>query len=111
MSETRERELVETVFDFLCRKYVQRADERQKSMGLQYTEAETHDLARQIATLLERLTSSEVTEEEVLDEFADVLSDEWADRDKSIYRCVERTLERTGYRIVRSAATSKEQHP
>lgn len=33
------------VFEFLCRKYVQRQDARQKSMGLQYTEAETHDLA------------------------------------------------------------------
>lgn len=33
------------VFEFLCRKYVQRQDARQKSMGLHYTEAETHDLA------------------------------------------------------------------
>jgi hypothetical protein len=37
------------LFAFLCRKYVQRADGRQKKMGLQYTEAETHDLAREIA--------------------------------------------------------------
>lgn len=36
------------VFAFLNRKYVQRADERQKEMGLQYTEAETHDLAKEI---------------------------------------------------------------
>lgn len=36
------------VFAFLNRKYVQRADERQKKMGLQYTEAETHDLAEEI---------------------------------------------------------------
>lgn len=37
------------VFDFLCRMYVQRSDARQMEMGLQYTEAETHDLAKQIA--------------------------------------------------------------
>ncbi|USN15206.1 hypothetical protein KIKIMORA_00590 [Brevundimonas phage vB_BpoS-Kikimora] len=33
---------------FLEQKYVQRADERQKQMGLAYTEAETGDLARQL---------------------------------------------------------------
>ena len=38
-----------SIFDWLCRKYVQRADARQKSLGLQYTEAETHDLAEEIA--------------------------------------------------------------
>lgn len=37
------------LFDHLCRVYVQRADERQRSMGLQYTEAETHDLAKECA--------------------------------------------------------------
>lgn len=37
-----------TLFDLLSRKYVQRADARQKTMGLQYTEAETHDLAKVI---------------------------------------------------------------
>jgi len=36
-------------FQWLCRKYVQRADDRQRSMGLQYTEAETHNLAAEIA--------------------------------------------------------------
>jgi hypothetical protein len=36
------------IFNLLCQKYVQRADDRQKSMGLQYTEAETHDLAHTI---------------------------------------------------------------
>lgn len=41
--------LVERAFGFLCRKYVQRADARQSEMGLQYTEAETHDLARAVA--------------------------------------------------------------
>lgn len=40
------------IFALLCRKYVQRADDRQKAMGLQYMEAETHDLAREIAALL-----------------------------------------------------------
>lgn len=33
-------------FAVLCRTYVQRADDRQRAMGLQYTEAETHDLAK-----------------------------------------------------------------
>ncbi len=37
------------IFEFLCRKYVQRSDQRQKAMGLQYTEAETHDLAQELA--------------------------------------------------------------
>jgi hypothetical protein len=32
-------------FALLVRKYVQRSDERQRQMGLQYTEAETRDLA------------------------------------------------------------------
>jgi hypothetical protein len=40
------------LFAFLCRKYVQRADDRQKEMGLQYTEAETHDLAKTIAKFM-----------------------------------------------------------
>jgi hypothetical protein len=40
---------VETkLFAFLNQKYLQRADERQAAMGLQYMEAETHDLAREI---------------------------------------------------------------
>lgn len=43
------------VLAFLRRKYVQRADARQKSMGLQYTTAETHDLAEEIARLFARL--------------------------------------------------------
>lgn len=36
------------LFDFICRKYVQRSDERQKQMGLQYTTAGTRDLASTI---------------------------------------------------------------
>jgi hypothetical protein len=39
-------------FRVLCIKYVQRADSRQKEMGLQYTEAETHDLAEQIVRII-----------------------------------------------------------
>ena len=40
------------IFEWLCRKYVQRSDEGQKAMGLQYTTAETHDLARELASWL-----------------------------------------------------------
>ncbi|ASE40948.1 DUF551 domain-containing protein [Brevundimonas vesicularis] len=35
----------EQIFAWLNRKYVQRAEERQRSMNLQYMEAETHDLS------------------------------------------------------------------
>lgn len=42
------------IFDFLCQKYVQRADARQKAMKLQYTEAETHDLAKEIRQFIRR---------------------------------------------------------
>lgn len=42
----------QAIFEFLCRKYVQRSDARQKSMGLQYTEAETHDLAREMSAFI-----------------------------------------------------------
>lgn len=47
--------LEEDIFAFLCRKYVQRSDDRQKAMGLQYTEAETHDLAHEITLYVESL--------------------------------------------------------
>jgi len=47
------RTLESDLFSFLCRKYVQRADELQKAMGLQYTEAETHDLAKMIANFID----------------------------------------------------------
>lgn len=40
------------LFAFFCRKYVQRSDDRQRSMGLQYTEAETHDLAKETARFI-----------------------------------------------------------
>lgn len=44
----RENELETALFQFLCRKYTQRSDARQLSMGLQYTQAETHDLAKEL---------------------------------------------------------------
>lgn len=40
-----ERASEKSVFDWLCKTYVQQSDQRQKAMGLQYTDAETHDLA------------------------------------------------------------------
>ena len=56
MIEAMENELSPTgekaIFEFLCRKYVQRADDRQRSMGLQYMEAETHDLAQELAAFI-----------------------------------------------------------
>jgi len=45
--------LEEEVFQLLTRVYVQRADQRQKAMGLQYTLAETHDLAKTVAKFIE----------------------------------------------------------
>jgi hypothetical protein len=42
-------ELEAAIFAFLERKYVQCSNPRQKAMGLQYMEAETHDLAEEIA--------------------------------------------------------------
>lgn len=48
----------EQIFAFLCRKYVQRADSRHREMGLQYMEAETHDLARALDTLSDNLDES-----------------------------------------------------
>jgi len=44
------------VLEWLEQTYAQRSDERQKSMGLAYMEAETHDLAREISRLLLRET-------------------------------------------------------
>lgn len=46
------------IFNYLNRKYVQRSDERQKSMGLQYTTAETHDLAREIMKFVRQRVES-----------------------------------------------------
>lgn len=44
--------LEQQVFEYLCHKYVQRSDERQARMSLQYTTAETHDLAVEIAKFI-----------------------------------------------------------
>lgn len=46
-------ELLAKAQAFVDRKYVARADERQKSMGLAYVEAERRDLAREIARFAE----------------------------------------------------------
>lgn len=40
------------IFEFLEQKYIQRADARQKEMGLQYMTAETHDLSRELAKFM-----------------------------------------------------------
>jgi hypothetical protein len=45
------------LYDFLCRRYVQRSDERQRQMGLVYMTAETHDLAKQIADYIKAAKS------------------------------------------------------
>jgi hypothetical protein len=48
------------VFAFLTGVYVQQSDKRQQRMGLQYTTAETHDLAKTVARFIEnRRTESE----------------------------------------------------
>jgi hypothetical protein len=47
-------EMIEQAFAMLCQKYVQRSDERQAEMGLQYTTAETHELAKTIAAFVAR---------------------------------------------------------
>lgn len=44
-----DNELLDRAQAFVDRKYVARADERQKAMGLAYVEAERVDLAREIA--------------------------------------------------------------
>jgi hypothetical protein len=41
------------LYRFICQKYVQQQDERQRVMGLAYTTAETHDLARTLARWFE----------------------------------------------------------
>ena len=43
----------EKIYDYLCRKYVQKGDIRQRADGLSYMKAETHDLAREIASWIE----------------------------------------------------------
>jgi hypothetical protein len=56
-------------FYLLSRRYVQRADDRQAEMGLQYMTAETHELARFLAAEIacavgkERLRGEPIKEE------------------------------------------------
>lgn len=50
----KEGELVDALFAFLTTKYVQRSDARQREFGLQYTTAETHDLAIEVARFFQR---------------------------------------------------------
>lgn len=59
--EQRAQELLteESIFSFLSRKYVQRADARQQTWGLTYMEAETHDLARELERYIEAALSPE----------------------------------------------------
>lgn len=51
------------LFAFLCQKYAQMADARQREMGLQYTAAETHDLAKTLASFVDRFAERRVREE------------------------------------------------
>ncbi|MDR5726267.1 MAG: hypothetical protein RB191_02240 [Terriglobia bacterium] len=44
--------LEQALLGFLLRKYTQRQDARQKAMGLQYMDAETHDLAQELSCFL-----------------------------------------------------------
>jgi hypothetical protein len=44
------------LFVFFNRKYVQSSNERQRAMHLQYMEAETHDLAKEVARFIASLT-------------------------------------------------------
>jgi hypothetical protein len=53
-------ETVEKLFEFLTQKYAQRADARQKAMGNQYTEAETHDLAYELSAWFGRYVAGDV---------------------------------------------------
>lgn len=43
----------QALFAWLTRKYVQESDERQHALGLQYTTAETHDLAAELAAYIQ----------------------------------------------------------
>lgn len=44
----------EDVLAFLEHKYIQKADARHKEMGLEYIQAETHDLAKEIANFINK---------------------------------------------------------
>lgn len=77
------------LFAFFQKKYVQSADDRQRSMGLTYTEAETHDLAKEVAEFIERRASQAVergvtiSEEMVERAYEAFVADcEWSDWDE-----------------------------
>ena len=59
MSTPSNEALVTAIFDHLKRKYTQSADKRHRAMGLQYMMAETHDLAREMASLFEAINEGE----------------------------------------------------
>lgn len=54
-------ELEAALFEFLRRKYVQSADERQRDLGLSYTTAETRDLAKEVAAFIDQLKAQATT--------------------------------------------------
>lgn len=45
----------EKILQYLDQTYDQRADDRQKAMGLSYMEAETHDLAKNMAWVFDQV--------------------------------------------------------
>ena len=76
---------VQQWFEFLCKTYVQRADERQVEMGLQYTTAETHNLAKVCAAFaaahIEALAQRCAELEKALKPFGDFDGTGWHDDD------------------------------
>lgn len=59
--------------EMIDRKYVARADERQKSMGLAYVEAERQDLAREIVRFVEPYIANAANMMKNIGEAADTL--------------------------------------
>lgn len=53
--DTSAASLEEQIFAFFEAKYVQQQDDRQQEMGLQYTTAETHDLAKETAAFITKI--------------------------------------------------------
>jgi hypothetical protein len=70
--------------EMVDRKYAARADERQKSMGLAYVEAERQDLAREIVRFVEPY----------LDHAASLFFDAAAERDALALQVLTLTAER-----------------
>lgn len=60
IENTTDESAEKALFDFLCRKWIPRSDERQKSMGLQYTLAETHDLAKELSRFFEIICQTRI---------------------------------------------------